>query len=88
LLDGTNSYSGLSEFYQPPGNKGYGRFTINKVRKIGNVVFGDGSPNNPKIYPFIISGRFDFDIHDTRSYVVKDGRFDMEVRLTANFGIN
>ena len=87
LLDSTNSYSSLSRFYQSPNNKGFGSFIVNKVQK-GNWDFGDGSPNNPKIYSLILSGHFNFTIHADRDYIIKDGRFDMQVYLNTNFSIN
>lgn len=87
-LDGINNYSSIFLFSQYPNyNKGIGTLTINKVQK-GNWEFGDGSINNPKIYKFIVSGHFNFNTTADRLYIVKDGRFDMEVYLNSNFRIS
>ena len=87
ILDSTNNYVSIAKYYQPPNNKGFGSFTITKVQK-GDWQFGDGSPNNPKIYLFIVSGRFNFKVQSDREYLVKDGRFDMQVYLNGNYFVN
>ena len=87
-LDGINNYSSISTLQQYPlYNKGIGTLIINKVQK-GNWEFGDGSINNPKICKFIVSGYFNFNTTADRLYIVKDGRFDMEVYLNSNFRIS
>lgn len=86
LLDSANSYSSISRLYQSPTNKGFGSFTVNKVRK-ESFSIGDGTPNNPKNYTFIVSGHFNFTIHGDRDYIIKNGRFDMEVLSNTTFGI-
>ncbi|OIQ92873.1 hypothetical protein GALL_251680 [mine drainage metagenome] len=86
-LDISNSYCSISKFYPfNLDNKGPGTLIINKVQK-GNWEFGDGSPNNPKIYRFVVSGHFAFKTTADRLYDVRDGRFDMEVYLNTNLGI-
>lgn len=86
-LDTTNGYGSIVRFNQQLSfNKGAGTFTINRVQK-GDWESGDGSAGNPKIYRFIISGHFQFTTRATRLYIVKEGRFDMEVYLNSNFSI-
>ncbi len=87
-LDSINNYAVISKFFPNNyGRKGKGSFTITRVQK-GNREYGDGSPNNPAIYRFVISGRFNFQTYDDRLYNVKDGRFDMEVYWKSNLSIN
>jgi hypothetical protein len=62
----------------------FGNITFNKVQKSTLLTFGDGSPNNPIINPFIISGHFNFTINGTSNYEVKDGRFDMVTQWETN----
>jgi len=87
ILDSANNYVSIAKSYQTPNNKGFGSFTITKVQK-GGWHFGDGSPNNPKVYLFILSGRFNFNIRYDRNYLIKDGRYDMQVYLNTNFYVN
>jgi hypothetical protein len=87
LLDGVKNYSGISKYAGYEDHKGSGSFTINKVQK-GSWIIGDGTANNPTIYSFIVSGHFDFNIHDDRDYIIKNGRFDMFVNWNGNFSIN
>jgi hypothetical protein len=86
-LVNNNGYCGISIFYPYNiTNKGAGTLTVNKVQK-GDWEFGDGSPGNPKIFRFVISGLFSFKTTLTRTYNVQNGRFDMEVYLNTNLGI-
>lgn len=57
-----------------------GNIIFSKVQKITSFTIGDGSPNNPIINPFIISGHFNFTINGTNNYKVEDGSFDMVVQ--------
>ncbi|MBN8835628.1 MAG: hypothetical protein J0I09_00060 [Sphingobacteriia bacterium] len=87
-LDSINNYASISKFFPNDyGHKGKGTFTVTRVQK-GNQEYGAGTPSNPAIYKFIISGRFNFQTYDDRLYDVKDGRFDMEVYWQSNLSIN
>ena len=79
LLDGVNSYSAMGIF-GIDSLIGKGKLVFNTVKKISNVVYGDGSPSNPKRYPYVISGTFEFTINGSKVYRVQNGRFDMVVR--------
>ena len=61
-----------------------GNITINKVQKNTSLTIGDGSPNNPIINPFIVSGHFNFTINGINNCEVKDGRFDMVTQWKTN----
>lgn len=79
LLDGINSYSAMG-FFDIDSLIGNGKLVINTVKKISNVVYGDGSPSNPRRYPYNISGTFEFTIKGSKEYKIQNGRFDMVVR--------
>lgn len=85
-LDGNTNYGGFSEDY---GNdkvgKAVGTITFGKVSEI-NVVYGDGSPNNPIKHPYIVAGYLDMSLSTTANYVLTNGRFDATiVRGTGQF---
>ena len=64
-----------------------GNIVFIKAGRVAGITIGDGSPGNPVIYPFIVSGHFDFMISGTNSYHVKDGRFDMVAQWKTNLVI-
>ncbi len=86
-LDGSNNYSGFSQYYDPITDKGSGSFTVTKVQQVKNFSYGDGTPNNPIIYTYIVSGRFNFEIPGSHPHTISDGRFDMEVSVNTNVSI-
>lgn len=88
-LDGVNNYVTYSEDnfnFQKMGSSS-GSITFNKVQQDKSITFGSGTPDNPTIYRFIVSGHFDFTINGTNDYNVKDGRFDMVTQWKTNLGI-
>ncbi len=90
-LDGINNYVTLTYSYdnfrfQKAGNSS-GSITFNKVQKDESITFGNGTPDNPRIYRFILSGHFDFTINRLNNYNIKEGRFDMVTQWKTNLGI-
>lgn len=91
-IDGVNNYVVITHYSNDLFNilknsHCSGHITFNKVQKVGYISFGDGSPGNPQVNPFIISGHFDFTVNDPGQCHVKDGRFDMVVTLRSNMAI-
>lgn len=66
----------------------YGNITFNKVKGNRSFTIGEGSPNNPIIHPFILSGHFNFTINGIKNYELTDGRFDMVAQWKANLLIS
>jgi hypothetical protein len=90
-LDGINNYvtlaySNTSFSFQKAGNSS-GSITFNKVQKDKSITFGSGTPDNPTIYRFILSGHFDFTINGLNNYNIKEGRFDMATLWKTNLNI-
>jgi hypothetical protein len=90
-LDGNKNYAAITYSYNDftfqKNAESFGNITFNKVQKNSSFTIGDGSPNNPIINPFIISGHFNFTIDGTSNYNIKDGRFDMVVQWKTNLAI-
>jgi hypothetical protein len=87
-LDGNNNYVALTYSYDfsfVKNRESFGSIIFNKVQKNSSFTIGDGSPNNPIINPFIVSGHFNFSINGTSNYDIKDGRFDMVTQWKTNF---
>src|SRR6185437_6005417 len=90
-FDGINNYVRLTYSYdnfsfQKAGSSS-GSITFNKVQKDKSITFGNGTPDNPTIYRFILSGHFNFSINGISNYNIKDGRFDMVTQWKTNLGI-
>jgi len=82
----TLNYSANKFIFQRYGECS-GNIIFSKVQKITSFTIGDGSPNNPIINPFIISGHFNFTINGTNNYKVEDGSFDMVLQWETNLMI-
>jgi hypothetical protein len=89
-LDGITNYVTLTysnDFsFRKAGNSS-GSITFNKVQKDRSITFGSGTPDNPTIYRFILSGHFDFTINGPNNYNIKEGRFDMVTQWKTNLAI-
>ncbi|OIQ74268.1 hypothetical protein GALL_440850 [mine drainage metagenome] len=87
-LDGNNNYVTLTYSYDNfrflKNKESLGNIVFKKVQKNSSFTIGDGSPNNPIINPFIVSGLFNFTINGTSNYDIKDGRFDMVAQWKTN----
>jgi hypothetical protein len=79
-LDGSINYGGFSDHYgyNKTGNS-VGNISFGKVEGISNVTYGDGSPNNPIKHPYIVSGHLEMTFSATINYVLKKGRFDVNI---------
>ncbi|HUZ58377.1 MAG TPA: hypothetical protein VMU83_06310 [Hanamia sp.] len=90
-LDGNNNYVALTYSYNDfsflKNRESFGSIIFNKVQKNSSFTIGDGSPNNPIINPFIVSGHFNFTINGTSNYNINDGRFDMVAQWETNLVI-
>ena len=87
-FDNISRYVTLTYSYNTFSFKKYGEcfgsIIFNTVQKNTHLTLGDGSPNNPIVNPFIVSGHFNFTINGTNNYEVKDGRFDMLTQWKTN----
>jgi len=85
LLDGNINYGGFSEYYgyNKVGNAP-GSITFGKVSEISNITFGDGSPGNPILHPYIVSGHLDMKLSFPANYVLDKGRFDVTIMRSSN----
>jgi hypothetical protein len=85
ILDGNTNYGGFSESYgYNKIGKAVGNITFGKVSIISNITYGDGSPNNPIIHPYIVAGHLDMNISTTANYVLTKGRFDVSILRSNN----
>ncbi|MBK0381959.1 hypothetical protein I5M32_03220 [Pedobacter sp. SD-b] len=84
-LDGNINYGGFSDSYgyKKTGNS-VGNITFGKVSEINNITYGDGSPNNPILHPYIVSGRLEMNLTTTTNYVLTKGRFDVNILRSYN----
>jgi hypothetical protein len=87
-LDGAVNYGGFARAFdiERPRNV-TGSIRFGNVQQQLNVVYGDGSPDNPKRNPYILAGRFEVDIEADRKYTFTHGRFDMTVLKNTQFYI-
>ncbi|MBL0335947.1 MAG: hypothetical protein IPP73_11790 [Chitinophagaceae bacterium] len=85
LLDGTTNYGGISDSYgYNKTGHGSGSIRFGKVSEISNVTVGDGSPGNPVLHPYIISGQFDMTMSSPVNYSFTHGRFDVNLIRSSN----
>src|SRR5215217_1805877 len=86
VLDGLVNYAGFANAFNlsMPRNA-VGSITFGNCARQDHVIYGDGSPGNPKRNPYILAGRFDIDITMDRHYALTYGRFDLTVLKDARF---
>ncbi len=84
-LDGVINYSGFSESYgYNKTGRGTGTLAFGKVSVISNITYGDGTPGNPILHPYIIAGKLDVNVNTGTSYSLTAGRFDVTVVRSSN----
>lgn len=85
VLDGNENYGGFSGYYgQDKAGKAVGSISLGKVSVINNITYGDGSPNNPVLHPYIVAGQLSMKFFTTRNFSLTKGRFDVTLIRSSN----
>jgi hypothetical protein len=85
ILDGNTNYGGFSSNYgQDKVGKAVGNITFGKVSVINNITYGDGSPNNPILHPYIVAGQLNMNFFTTTNFSLTKGRFDVTLLRSTN----
>ena len=88
VLDGINNYCKFYKWYDDSLlTKGTGQIQFGKIEKNNFITYGDGSPNNPFLYPYICAAKFELKVVDNITYNLTHGRFDITLLKTSTFSV-